>query len=248
MRPVGSTSGRPRVGAPDGPGRTKRPSSPRSKRCDLGRPAGVDGRDAVLRRSSPVRPACAPSRHRRAARPRPVEARAISIRSTVSPAVRHAAVAGSCKDCGTRSVEVSGKIARQRIEIAKAEIERQGAMQRSVLRPSDPSAAAARSRPGGRCAARRRHAAEHMQPVADLHLLEIAEMRVERAQGVVGRRIPRHIDVRIEPLRPRQRQDVFGEHGGALRIEVGGERILVDQRLQPREVVVHSARVSGGVR
>ena len=82
------------------------------------------------------------------------------------------------------------------------------------------------------------HAAKYMQAVADLHLLEIAEMRVERAQGVVGRRIPRHIDVRIEPLRPRQRQNVLGEHGGPLRIEIGGQRILVDQRFQPRQIVV----------
>ena len=83
-----------------------------------------------------------------------------------------------------------------------------------------------------------RHAAKYMQAIADLHLLEIAEMRVERAQGVVGRRIPRHIDVRVEPLRPRQRQDILGEHGGPLRIEISGQRIFIDQRLQPCQVVV----------
>ena len=82
------------------------------------------------------------------------------------------------------------------------------------------------------------HPAKHMQAVADLHFLEIAEMGIERAQGLVGRRIPRHIDVRIEPLRPRQRQNVFGKHGGPLRIEIGRQRILVDQRFQPREIVV----------
>ncbi len=77
-----------------------------------------------------------------------------------------------------------------------------------------------------------------MQAVADLHFLEIAEMRVQRAQGVVGRRIPRHVDVGIEPLRARQRQNVLGQHGGALGIEIGGQRIFVDQGFQPRQIVV----------
>ena len=82
------------------------------------------------------------------------------------------------------------------------------------------------------------HPAKHVQAITDLHLLEIAEMGVERTQRLVRRRIPRHIDVRIEPLRPRQRQNIFGEHVGPLRIEIGGERILVDQRLQPSQIVV----------
>ena len=77
-----------------------------------------------------------------------------------------------------------------------------------------------------------------MQAVTDLHFLEIAQMSIERAQRVVGWRIPRHVHVCIKPLRPGQRQDVFGQHGGAFRIEVRGQRILVDQRFQPCQVVM----------
>ena len=156
--------------------------------------------------------------------------------------------AGSCKDCGTRSLEIGGEIAGQRIEFAKAKIERKGPMQRSILRlqirawkPRDRDDEVVALSIGG-------HPAKYMQAVADLHLLEIAEMRVERAQGVVGRRIPRHIDVRIEPLRPRQRQNVFGEHGGTLGIEIGGQRIFVDQVSSRARSSCNSARVIGGVR
>ena len=54
-----------------------------------------------------------------------------------------------------------------------------------------------------------------MQAIADLHLLEIAQMRVKRAQRLVGRRIAPHIDVGVEPLRPCQRQDILGDDGCA---------------------------------
>ena len=68
--PVGSTSGRPRVGAPDGPGGTKRPSRPRSRPAISASPlARTDGPKRVLDPSRAPR-ACASTRHRSFASPR----------------------------------------------------------------------------------------------------------------------------------------------------------------------------------
>ena len=139
---------------------------------------------------------------------------------------------------GARPVEITGKIARQRIEIAQAQIERQRTMQRGVLR-LDIGTRQSRDRDHKIVELRwLRRSPEHMQAVADLHFLEIAQMRIERPQGVVGRRLSRDIDIGIEPLRARQRQNVFGDDGRALRIEIGGQRIFIDQGFQPRQIVM----------
>ena len=90
-------------------------------------------------------------------------------------------VADIGQNFGTRPVEVIGKVARQRIEIAQAQIERQRAMQRSVLRPDIGT-----RQPGDRnheIVALRllRRSPENMQAVTDLHFLEVAQMGIERA-------------------------------------------------------------------
>ena len=77
-----------------------------------------------------------------------------------------------------------------------------------------------------------------MQAVADLHLLQVAQMRIERAQRLGHRRVAVDVDVGIEALRPREREDVVGNGIGAFRVEIGGKRVFVDHGFKPREIVV----------
>ena len=63
-------------------------------------------------------------------------------------------------------------------------------------------------------------------------------MRVERAQRVGHRRVARQREIEVEALRLHQRDHVLRHRGRALRIEVGGERVFVDQALEPRQLAV----------
>ncbi len=54
----------------------------------------------------------------------------------------------------------------------------------------------------------------------------------------MGRRLPRHVHIGIEPLRAGERQNILGDDGGAFGIEIGGQRVFVDQRFQPRQIVM----------
>src|SRR6201999_3904523 len=86
---------------------------------------------------------------------------------------------------GTGSRETVREITRQRIEIAQSQIERQRAMQGDVLR-LDLGTRQPRDRDQQVVALRVRwRSSENMQAVADLHFLEIAQMRIKRAQGFV---------------------------------------------------------------
>ena len=68
LRPVGSTSARPRVGAPAGPGGTKRPSRRGQQRRALGRGRGVERGSPGSRPAVPRAARAAGRRRRRAAR------------------------------------------------------------------------------------------------------------------------------------------------------------------------------------
>ena len=99
LRPVGSTSVRPRVGAPDGPGSTNRPSRPvRSPSISAPPEAATAPR---TRRSSSLRTACVP-RHRFGAgrAPETKSWASDSSRSTVSPAVRQGSPPRSARGRG----------------------------------------------------------------------------------------------------------------------------------------------------
>ena len=131
------------------------PVQPAKKGTDLGRPAGVNdgtefGVDPVQHLSRPAPGAVAGLHAGDQLKREPFDP--LDGIARCAPC----SCTGSCKDCGTRPFEIGGEIAGQRIEFAKAEIERKRAMQRSILRPSSPSAAAARSRRAGRCADHRR--------------------------------------------------------------------------------------------
>ncbi len=79
-----------------------------------------------------------------------------------------------------RAAIIVSEIARQRIEFSEAEIRGQRAVQGCILRPCLRSRQP-RNRHQQVIALRlRRPAAEDVQAVADLHLLEIAEMRIDR--------------------------------------------------------------------
>ena len=85
------------------------------------------------------------------------------------------------QDVGTRTAEIIGEVACQRIEIAQPQIERQRAMQRGVLR-FDIGTRQPRDRDQEIVALGiLRRSPEDMQAVPDLHFLEIAQMRIERA-------------------------------------------------------------------
>ncbi len=114
------------------------------------------------------------------------------------------AVTKGRQHCRSRAVMVGCKIARQRIEIAETKIHRQCTMQRGILGPY-LRARQPRNRdqqivaPGVH-----RRAAKDMQPIADLHFLQVAQMRIDGAQRIRDRCIPVDTDIRIEPLRSRQ--------------------------------------------
>ena len=82
------------------------------------------------------------------------------------------------------------------------------------------------------------HAAEDVQPVANLHFLEIAQMCIERAKRFIGRRLACDRHVRIDLACTRERKNIPSDGSGAFRIEIGGERVFIDQRFQPCQIVV----------
>ena len=135
LRPVGSTSGRPRVGAPDGPGRTNRPSSPRSKALISAPPqASMTGRSLASIQPSTA-PGAAPRRRSQGRTPddQPKREQFDPLHGVARGAPRVGAdIAAERQDAARRNPPPRSRV--KRIEIAKAEIERQRAMQRGVLR------------------------------------------------------------------------------------------------------------------
>ena len=138
--PVGSTSSRPRVGAPEGPGATKRPSRPSSTRGDLARArrraaqGGCDRVDLVEHRSR----AAVQARCRRLV-PTTSCAASSSRRSTVSPAVRHGIARQLARRCRPRPCP------RLRHVASRADRNRRSSRSAASARISDAIAAFARS-------------------------------------------------------------------------------------------------------
>ena len=162
-------------------------------------------------------------------------AASISIRSTVSPAVRHGASGQRCQRLRPWPIPGRRHVAVERVESRargrrrwRGGAKRPPAGRRSAARGRAPPACRPVAVPGGR-------RAKHMQPVADLHLLEVAEIGVERLQRLAG----------VDTCRVRGRGRVRRPSAVAddLPLEVlapppvdaGGKRVLVDQRLQRRE-------------
>ena len=142
MRPVGSTSGRPRVGAPDGARRHEAAveAARAARPSRLSPQAAIDRTQAAVRssrapravRSRPDRPAARPPPARRQQlQPLDRVAGGAPRRRRRPPAARRAAAAA--QGCA--------EVARQRIE-TEAEIGGERAVQRGVLGPPRPSAAA----------------------------------------------------------------------------------------------------------
>ncbi len=124
----------------------------------------------------------------------------------------------------------------ERIEIAECEVRRDGTVKRGVsrspARTRRPRQRDERIRPH----LPRRARPEHMQPVADLHLLEVAEIGVERLE-----RLARHVrepEVAVEPGGGRGGDDLPLEIVLPTPIHAGGKRVFVDHRLERRERAV----------
>ena len=110
------------------------------------------------------------------------------MRSTVSPFVRHGVSRIVASGCWARTGPGGGGVAVEGVEIFEAEVGGDGALERLV-----GGAAAGAGDAGDRdervdpLAALRR-AAERMQAVADLHLLQLAEIGVERPERAARNR------------------------------------------------------------
>jgi hypothetical protein len=194
LRPVGRTSGRPRVGAPDGPGATRgrrqggekarrfRPGRRRDERGEIGLDGSSTGR---MGRSHEQARTCIGGASKCVDPSRAISAQAArsSSRSTVSPVLRHGSALISAR--GRGAGQPTARPCRNRAGRSRAlppEIRGQRARQRGIAgglsgrrrADSGPSAMARSrsSRPSGR-------AAEDVQAVADLRLLQLAEIGVE---------------------------------------------------------------------
>lgn len=145
------------------------------------------------------------------------------------------------EDGRTRAVIGRREVARQRVEL-EPEIVRDRAMQRPVLRPELRSRQLGDRDEQRIAQIRLRRAPEDVQSVADLHLLEVAEMRVEAAQRLGLPDPGLQSEIRVEPQRARARHDVGREGGRAARVKVGGEGVLVDELFERREFPVQARR------
>ena len=201
MRPVGSTSRRPRVGAPEGPGATKRPGeAARRAAISLGPQARRAGRISFsiclqhFRSLAAVMPAKAgiqlcladesgtPAFAGVTARSDVANS---SSRSTVSPLLRHGSVVRACRSFGLRASPRLAHVAGQRIEIAEAEIVARARI--SDWSPPSPRPRGTRVRATSRSVSRRPSGElpKDVQAVADLGFLQVAEIGVEPLQVAV---------------------------------------------------------------
>jgi hypothetical protein len=81
-------------------------------------------------------------------------------------------------------------------------------------------------------------APEDVQAIADLHFLEVAQMGIEQAQHGIRIVAGRNSEIVAEAKRRGGGQDVGRERPRAGRIEIGGQRVLVDELLEAGEVAV----------
>ena len=87
----------------------------------------------------------------------------------------------------------------------------------------------------------RRRLAQHVQPVADLHVLDLAQPAVDVQQHVVERVVVGALgeaEVVVELRGPHQRPDLLADGGQLARVQRGDVRVLVEQLLESRDVAV----------
>src|SRR5579883_3320167 len=210
LRPVGNTSGRPRLGAPAGPGATKRPSRPANNPAISASPqAATAGRRQRSTQSSTLRV----RDHSGSGRvsPRIRRSASASSRSTVSPALRQDA--RSPNTPGRRPVHGAAGSAASGSAPSAAHRPGEGGQQAVELAPL-------------------RAAAKHVQSVADLQFLQLAQKSVELAQGggvVVG---SGDRAVAIEPGRAGTFEDRRAERCDPPRVGPARLVIFVDQMLE----------------
>ena len=152
----------------------------------------------------------------------------VSSRSTVSPVLRQAAPLASAS--GPRALPGLAERGGEGID-AEGEIVGERAQQRGLAGAG--AAHAARDGPQQLGAALGRgRLAEDMEPVADLHLLDFAEIAIELAERVVAAVGGLDAAILVEPGRRGKLQDARAQGWTPARIDRGGVEELVDQALQ----------------
>ena len=161
-----------------------------------------------------------------------------SIRSTVSPALRHGLPSIASSTCRPRSRHRPAR-SRASADRSRARGRRRARAAATGPRAAPPSAARARSRPAGRCSC----AAGGARPNTCRPSRICISFRSQRcassarSASVTG---ASRASARSRSSRcaVHQRDHVARHIRRALRIEVGGERVFVDQALQPRQLAV----------
>ena len=233
--PVGSTSRRPRVGAPEGPGdRNFASRACRHASSSAGPEATTRGRRSCSTKSSTARVRLQPGSG--CSVPSMSFPDRSSSRSTVSPQVRHGAVESSAAGCGPcqRSPRFAdnGSNSPNCRSAASARIERGvGGFGVAARQPDHRHQEVVQRFP-------LRRTAEHVQAAPDLHLLQLAEMVVQlRQRGVV---VVRRLDatIAVQSDVRGQRQDLLAQNLQPARVHAGCLEVLVDEQLHLRERAV----------
>ena len=110
----------------------------------------------------------------------------------------------------------------------------------SARRPTSGGRAASRAR-GRRAASPGRGGAEHVQAVADLDVLDLAQPAVDVQQDVVEHVLVRPFlqpEVVVQLRGLHQRPDLLADRGQLGRVERGDVGVLVEELLEPRDVAV----------
>ena len=185
LRPVGSTSGRPRVGAPLGPGSTNRPSSARSTdRISAGPLSASAGRRRWSICSSTARVALHAGCGRAAASDQVArqQLQALDRIATGAPgavaqrtAMQAASGPSTAPPSGSRAGRSRPDRDRRRARAAAKHRRLRPTPRGTLTRATSRSVSWS---PAGRLA-------EHVQAVPDLQFLQLAQMVVELAQGSV---------------------------------------------------------------
>ena len=231
LRPVGSTSSRPRLGAPLGPAGTKRPSraasSPSISAAPQASRVGATCSHKPRNTSPLARQAAggdSPPRQRS------IQCNASnSRRSRVSPRVRQAPrplfQAGR-----PRALPGLAHVTGQRIE-AQAKVVRQALQQPSVGALAIAARNPQQRQQGIQAQSPARRFAEHMQ-VADLRLLQVAEIGVQLRQPTVRIVAELQADLAVETVVAQEDENLAAQLFGAARVEQRGIVELVGQALQ----------------
>ena len=214
MRPVGSTSGRPRVGAPDGPGSRNRPASAVEDAPDLGLPATFyRGPDALLHLAEAPRGSAATARGSGAPRRR---ARVRVLRGVPRCRQRSATASwnrGQRQGAQARApVQASAQVRNREDRKPSRARSRASARVSEALPPcSSPRGTRTRAHEQVVELVALRAAPEDVQAVANLHLLELAEIGVELGERFARVLAGRDAAVPVESDSGDQLEDVVAQ-------------------------------------